>query len=621
MIGRRLNRLSERCNQTLTIASVIGREFTLEQLKPLIEDMTEDRLLEVLEEALAARVLEELPQSVGRYQFTHALIQETLANELSTTRRVRLHARIAEGLEKLYGGDAEAHSAELAHHFHEAQTVLGTDRLVDYSLLAGERALAAYAYEDALLHFQRGLAPKEGGPPDAEMGRLLYGLGRVQVATLPPYELRNAVETLERAFRCLLDAGQVESAVAVAEVPLPPTAGYITGMGHLIYKGLELVEADSLQAAPLLASYARAAGLEEGDYRAADEAFGRALEIAQREGDQSLELWIRSYACDVEGYHCQAEKCVDTCLSGLLLTEKVDDPRSELLVNDWAGAWQMLWGRPVEAQQRFAAALPAAQRLRHHFYLSRIRYMTLVLAQVTGDWDKVREASDQGLAVSPREFRLLLGRCLLELELGNIEEAREYLDRIQEELRHVPPGPTYAHAMVAGLAPVFHRISGRDPGLDAANQAEQIVLTSPSRTPFVHVWTRVGPSLKAVQEGDASSAKEQYEAVAATPGKELVIMAGINCHRLLGLLAQTRGNPNQAGEHFEESLAYCRNAGYRPELAWTCCDYADTLLQRNGPGDRERATSLLDESLAISSELGMRPLMERVLSRREILRA
>ncbi len=31
--------------------------------------------------------------------------------------------------------------------------------------------------------------------------------------------------------------------------------------------------------------------------------------------------------------------------------------------------------------------------------------------------------------------------------------------------------------------------------------------------------------------------------------------------------------------------------------------------------------SLLDESLAISSELGMRPLMERVLSRREILKA
>ena len=61
--------------------------------------------------------------------------------------------------------------------------------------------------------------------------------------------------------------------------------------------------------------------------------------------------------------------------------------------------------------------------------------------------------------------------------------------------------------------------------------------------------------------------------------------------------------------------------GFRPELAWTCCDYADTLLQRNDPGDREKAMSRLDESLAISSELGMRPLMERVLSRRDILKA
>ena len=41
----------------------------------------------------------------------------------------------------------------------------------------------------------------------------------------------------------------------------------------------------------------------------------------------------------------------------------------------------------------------------------------------------------------------------------------------------------------------------------------------------------------------------------------------------------------------------------------------------NEPGDREKAMSLLDESLSISSELGMRPLMERVLSRREILKA
>ena len=49
--------------------------------------------------------------------------------------------------------------------------------------------------------------------------------------------------------------------------------------------------------------------------------------------------------------------------------------------------------------------------------------------------------------------------------------------------------------------------------------------------------------------------------------------------------------------------------------------YADTLRERGGPGDKEKAAALLEQSLAISSELGMRPLMERVLSRREFLGA
>ena len=79
------------------------------------------------------------------------------------------------------------------------------------------------------------------------------------------------------------------------------------------------------------------------------------------------------------------------------------------------------------------------------------------------------------------------------------------------------------------------------------------------------------------------------------------------------------GNIGQAASHFEDALAFCRKAGLRPELAWTCCDYAVVLVERNNEGDRAKARSLLDESLAISSDLGMRPLMERVLSRREIL--
>jgi DNA-binding NarL/FixJ family response regulator len=87
--------------------------------------------------------------------------------------------------------------------------------------------------------------------------------------------------------------------------------------------------------------------------------------------------------------------------------------------------------------------------------------------------------------------------------------------------------------------------------------------------------------------------------------------------RLLGLLSQTMGNMDQATLHFEHSLAFCARAGYRPELAWTCHDCAETLLQRNASGDHARAAPLLAQSLATSTQLGMRPLMERVAALQE----
>jgi len=95
----------------------------------------------------------------------------------------------------------------------------------------------------------------------------------------------------------------------------------------------------------------------------------------------------------------------------------------------------------------------------------------------------------------------------------------------------------------------------------------------------------------------------------------------VNTDRILGLLSALLGRLDQAASHFEDALAFNRGAGYRPDLAWTCYDYADALLKRENAGDREKATELIDEALALSQELDMRPLMERVLSRREFLKA
>jgi predicted ATPase len=94
VIGRRLDRLSESCNEALTTASIVGRQFTFGVLLRLIEDTSENMFLDLLEEALDARIIEEVPTEVGLYQFTHAQMQETLTSELSANRLVRLHAAL-----------------------------------------------------------------------------------------------------------------------------------------------------------------------------------------------------------------------------------------------------------------------------------------------------------------------------------------------------------------------------------------------------------------------------------------------------------------------------------------------------------------------------------------------
>ena len=59
-------------------------------------------------------------------------------------------------------------------------------------------------------------------------------------------------------------------------------------------------------------------------------------------------------------------------------------------------------------------------------------------------------------------------------------------------------------------------------------------------------------------------------------------------------------------------MAFCAEAGYRPDYAWICWGFAAALLERKDNGDRRRAEELLAEALQIATELGMPPLRQRV---------
>ena len=102
VVGRRLSRLPDEANATLRTAAVVGREFPVDVVAE-VAGASEDVALEHIELAIGARLVDEVSDVPGRMTFSHALVRTTLVEELSTTRRVRLHRNIGEALEGAAG--------------------------------------------------------------------------------------------------------------------------------------------------------------------------------------------------------------------------------------------------------------------------------------------------------------------------------------------------------------------------------------------------------------------------------------------------------------------------------------------------------------------------------------
>src|SRR5262249_52736344 len=147
LIGRRLDTLSEECARTLDYAAVVGREFDVPTLVRVAGDR--ESVLDALDEAIAARVLADVPDALGRFRFAHALIRESLYDGLPPTRRMRLHADVGRALETVYESSLDAHLAELAHHFYEAAPTGEAEKAAAYAVRAGRRSPAGLALREA----------------------------------------------------------------------------------------------------------------------------------------------------------------------------------------------------------------------------------------------------------------------------------------------------------------------------------------------------------------------------------------------------------------------------------------------------------------------------------------
>ena len=447
---------------------------------------------------------------------------------------------------------------------------------------------------------------------DEQIAALLYGLGRAEAALALSDE---AAAHLIQAFDYYAQAGDVQRCTAVASVDVYMFDGMLR-MAPVVERALQLVPPESAAAGWLLCVRGNQLGIIQGDYEGGKALLLRAVTIAQSANERRLELRaldILTLTARMGGQ--RLDDFEEANARALALLPSIDSPRDEAYVHSRAVNRFQWRGEVREAAAQASAAWAAAERLRDRGTMCFAGTRGQLLAQYVGNWGDARSLSERTLAADPSDGEALVFTLLLECQLGNFEQAQSYWQRLlarTERVAAVWQG-FLAYPPTAEAA----RIRGNRDWLDVILESGRHSLATMNVPRLQSSLIRLALGLVASGEKDAVQAAEQYAHLDHFIGSGFDTMY----YRYLGIIAHAAGLEDKAVAHFEDALAFTRKAGYRPELAWACCDYADLLRQRDGPGDGERAAALLEEGLVIARDLGMRPLMERILSRRQFLKA
>ena len=299
----------------------------------------------------------------------------------------------------------------------------------------------------------------------------------------------------------------------------------------------------------------------------------------------------------------------------LELAGRVDELHSQAYASYRAAFALTHTGRIEEANGQVQENLAAAERLRDRGLLADALYVKALLAQLRGQWEEARAQSDRGLALAAGHLPLLHVRAVLEYETGNDVAGGQYVQRLIDADRDAKPYPLagiFTAVALSQIAYITNGMTDTEPAIAAA----RAVMAKPSAVRNAVVSARMGHALLAVLDADVDDCETDLEALA--PFESVMpTQNGLATGRVLGLLAHAVGQKRRAWNHFEQALAFCRASGFKPELAWTCHDYAAALLDLGARDDRVKAAALLDEGEQIAAALGLEPLRKRIAAFRE----
>lgn len=599
VIGHRLDGLSADCNRVLSIAGVIGREFSFQALSRLVDDLDQDMLLGLLEEAETARIIEEVVGVAGRYQFAHALIGQTLVDELQTTRRVRVHARIAEVFEEIFGDDADRNAGELAHHFAEAETVLGSEKVIRYSVIAGERALAASNYAEAERNFRQAELSNTDLPEDDFTARTYRGLAMV-LTNAEQMPVRQAGwDYLVRAFDYYVGVEEIDAAVAIAEIPV--AFHRLRGTANLTARAVELLDPKSLRAGYLLTRHSIGVRDELGDFEEDVRLLELAQVIAEAHKDKLLEARIQLSL----GQHFVASgelsAAIEHCHRSDALAREVQDPSTEVRAVLFGGRSKLSSFDSTGADKLYGRHTELARQLRIPTTMGLNREAVFGITRDRGQWKTAREiASDERTRTGDQTMYLQRVLCIAYSQ-SVVPQNDERLVNFIANANSLPHDALML-ATSSWLSARSSTFTGLIP--EFASHATQMFVEEE----MVNGMAECIRVLATKDEVAAAELFDQYSRFSGWWNRR----GGNSVDHILGLLSNLCGRPEIATKHFEAAIKDCRNAGFMPELALTLGDYAEMLVGGKRQADAGVVLPLIEESIRIATELGMQPLIERL---------
>ena len=623
VIGKRLNRLSLPAARYLSIAACIGRTFDLQLLTQLEADKSEDELLQALEEALAEHLIEPVPDTHD-FRFGHALIRETLYDEMLGVRRARLHLRIGEMLEQRHGSDDAGVWPQLAYHFSEAGPGTAAAKALDYAKRAGKHAGQLLAFEEsarlygvALQLLQRHFA---GDLP--QRCDVLLALGDAQnwfgAAEAASDWYRQATEV---ARQCGLSAAFARAAIGFSYSTTQAGQSGEAAVAMLleaiaIHQGDDSVRVELI--ARLCVAYVYCDRSDE-----AMQAHRRAVALAREIGDmRGLYVALAAIATAIYWPGLLRERLA-AATEAWDIAEQLDlrERISQLL--GWYLCDLIHAGDVTRLAQMREQGLRLSTQWRAPYWLSLCRHVEVLVAINEGRFDEAEQwatlALREGRGVAEDKAIGAYGMQMfcLRREQGRLHEA---LPMLQQFVHDTPQAQTWK----PGLALLYAELDMREQcQAEYDNLAWQRVSGQPTDAGRMTIALLLAEVC--VYLGDAQRAALLYDMLCGHAGMNLLGDSSGPCmgsaDRLLGSLAMVTEKWDVAQRHFEAALAMDAATGWQVWLAHSRYRYAQMLHRRARAGDLDKARELLVEALAQSAALGMLALTPRIQALSEAIAA